>query len=282
MLYWDTKNGGGNNTIPTGTWDASTTANWNTDSAGSANPGQVVWTNGRTAVFSAGTTATGAFTVTISGTVSAAGVTSEEGTPTITGGTLSLTGATINTPSALTINSIIAGSVGLTKTGTNTLTLGGANTYTGVTTVSGGTLQAGANLNFSDGLNLGVGTTLALNDKSVSVGTLNITGNSIIDFGSGSSSLSVTTLNISAGATLTINNWVDAVDSFLASTFTGATSGVRGSGTSSQVIFNGFAGSSTLWAAGGQITPVPEPSAYGALLLGLVTGGYVWRRRKAA
>ena len=36
---------------------------------------------------------------------------------------------------------MLAGSVGLTKAGTATVTLSGANTYTGTTTVNGGTLD---------------------------------------------------------------------------------------------------------------------------------------------
>jgi len=54
---------------------------------------------------------------------------------------------------------------------------------------------------------------------------------------------------------------------------------VRGSGSASQVIFSGFSGG-TLWNRQGQITPVPEPSTYGALFLTLAAGAYVWRRRR--
>ncbi|MBS0346675.1 MAG: DUF4347 domain-containing protein [Proteobacteria bacterium] len=43
-----------------------------------------------------------------------------------------------------TISSVLAGSGGLTKTGAGTLTLSGANTYTGTTTVSAGGLTTGA------------------------------------------------------------------------------------------------------------------------------------------
>ena len=74
------------------------------------------------------------------------------------------------------------GSVGLTKIGTGTLTLSGANTYSGPTTVSGGTLQAGvasvAGVRGALGLNSAVtlantaGTTLNLNNFSTQIGSL--------------------------------------------------------------------------------------------------------------
>jgi len=69
-----------------------------------------------------------------------------------TGGTKTITSLT-GTPAILTINNssaydyggVIAGTgLGLTKSGSATQTLSGANTYTGTTTVSSGTLQIGA------------------------------------------------------------------------------------------------------------------------------------------
>jgi autotransporter-associated beta strand protein len=55
-----------------------------------------------------------------------------------------------------------SGTVAFTKIGTGTLTLSGANTYTGLTTVSAGTLAYGAN------------NVIATGDITVSGGTLNI------------------------------------------------------------------------------------------------------------
>ena len=53
---------------------------------------------------------------------------------------------TVNTAAASpsTYSGIITGGISLVKTGTEKLTLSGANTYTGTTTISGGTLQLGA------------------------------------------------------------------------------------------------------------------------------------------
>ena len=63
---------------------------------------------------------------------------------TTNGGTVQLGQYTLSAGGANTSTSfsgIVTGTGGLTKTGTGTLTLSGANTYTGTTTVSGGTLQ---------------------------------------------------------------------------------------------------------------------------------------------
>ncbi len=83
------------------------------------------------------------------------GTTVSEGTLQIGDGVLPLTAFTGNVVNnaALAFNQVlnttfggvISGSGSVTKLGTNTLTLTGANTYTGGTTVSAGTLQIGAN-----------------------------------------------------------------------------------------------------------------------------------------
>ncbi len=52
---------------------------------------------------------------------------------------------------ALVINGIVSGSGSLTKTGAGTLTLNGANIYTGNTTLSGGTVQIGNDSAFGTG-----------------------------------------------------------------------------------------------------------------------------------
>ena len=119
-VYWDSNdiNPGAGDT-PNGTWASSPF--WSTDPLGEAIP--VVWTAGDTAVFSAGTDAVNAYTVTGSGTsgapgVLAAGVIIEDGLVTFSGGTLGLgagfvtikAGAALSTDSSLRISSS-AGSV---------------------------------------------------------------------------------------------------------------------------------------------------------------------------
>jgi fibronectin-binding autotransporter adhesin len=148
-VYWDTNGAtAGAGTSPSATWStAGADKNWSTSSAGTAATAK--WVNGRIAVFSAGTDATGSYTVTVSGTVSTAGITVEEGDPTFSGGKITLSGSTpqisVNAGSTLTFNSQLSGTAGFTKSGSGILTLGStANAYTGATTVNAGTLLLGA------------------------------------------------------------------------------------------------------------------------------------------
>jgi autotransporter-associated beta strand protein len=141
VLLWDNNAG----TAPdgqdgTGTWDVLTTSNW----YDSAVPGNVTWDNAlnHTAVFGNGGTAG---TVTLATGVTAGGLTFDpvaSGNYLIAGSTLTLGGAapTITVNRDATINSAIAGSAGFTKAGAGTLTLGGANTFTGNVKVNGGAI----------------------------------------------------------------------------------------------------------------------------------------------
>jgi len=174
--FWDINGDtpGAGGTTPAGTWDAST-ANWSADSTGSSATSP--WTSGDTAVFSAGTDATGTFTVTVSGTQTAAGIRVEEGTVTLSGAGSSISldvagGGTIDVASGsvLTISSVIAGGANnqtLTKTGSGSLVLSAANTYTGLTTVSAGVLR----INNTSGLGTTAGGTVVLSGAALEVGT---------------------------------------------------------------------------------------------------------------
>ncbi|MBZ9942478.1 autotransporter-associated beta strand repeat-containing protein, partial [Mesorhizobium sp. BR1-1-13] len=143
--YWDV-NG---TTVGLGgaeTWNT-TTALWNNQTQ--AGP-MVVWDNAAfdNAVF-AGTAAI----VTIGAPITAGGLTFNVGGYTLNGGTLTLGGATptINAAvGATTINSVIAGTAGLTKSGGANLILTGNNTFSGGITLNGGVLEADDNAALGD------------------------------------------------------------------------------------------------------------------------------------
>ncbi|HVU18689.1 MAG TPA: autotransporter-associated beta strand repeat-containing protein [Candidatus Didemnitutus sp.] len=191
-VYWDTNNGtAGAGSTPTGTWSTSNSnKNWTTNSAGTSNS-LATWTNGNNAVFSAGTDAVNAYTVTVSGTVSVSGITIEEGTPTFTGGTINFSDTTpsfvVGTGLTSTINSVISGSNGFNKSGAGTVIFDStAKTYTGTTTVSAGTLQVNASnlINSTSALSVSSGATFQLNwSVNQTVGALS--GAGTVDFRTG-------------------------------------------------------------------------------------------------
>ena len=137
-LYWDTNGATSGLGLGDGAWDT-TTANWTTSSSGNIAP--VAWTNGSIARF----TYDGGITdsvVTLGSDISLVSLLTDYNPRAVTiegnGHQLTLTGAAQIAAGALgdlTINAIITGSSGLTKTGDYDLVLGAANTYTGVTTV---------------------------------------------------------------------------------------------------------------------------------------------------
>jgi autotransporter-associated beta strand protein len=90
--------------------------------------------------------------------------------------------------------SVIAGSGGITKLGSNTLVFNGANTYTGATVVNAGTLRAGAAAggrafgNLS-AMTIASGAVLDLNGFSQTIGSL--AGNGDVALGSGNATLTI-------------------------------------------------------------------------------------------
>ncbi len=103
-LYWDlngTLSGAG--TTPTGTWDTTLT-NWNILADGTGTV--AAWSSGSVARFSAGTDAINLFTVTLTGTHTAAGLFVEEGAVSFTGaGAISLGANSITVNSGTTLAS---------------------------------------------------------------------------------------------------------------------------------------------------------------------------------
>lgn len=277
-FYWDNNSTtAGAGTTPSATWSTAGGASnrkWNPNSAGTSST--VSYTSGSDAVFSAGSDATGNYTVTVSGTQNVSSILVEDGNPTFTSGTVNFSDTspdlTINTGRTLNFNSA------LTSTGNGGLNLGG-----------GGTLSLGSSTTLSGTLDLGVsgtaGTTLSLNNITLTLGTLNVTANSTIDFAGSVSTLNVTNLVIAAGVTLTITNWQSAVDYFSATNWTGAVANTIGSAPMNQVAFTGISSAFSGWTSAGEVRPMPEPSTYGMMLIG-VTGAFLgwrrWRRNSAA
>jgi autotransporter-associated beta strand protein len=72
---------------------------------------------------------------------------------TLEGGAPTITVNALATGRAATISATLAGSAGITKNGSGTLILSGANTNTGALTVSAGTLRLGATTGLGDGVN---------------------------------------------------------------------------------------------------------------------------------
>lgn len=271
-LYWDinAKTAGAGGATPAGTWSTSNaTKNWNVTAAGTTTNPQS-WTSGADAVFSAGTDATGAYTVTVSGTQNVSSITVQEGSPTLGTGTINFSDTSpdilVAAGSTLTFGTALTSS-------NNSLNLG-SSTFTGTTVFSADTTLSGT-------VTL-AGGTLSLASASYSFGTLNVTGSSTIDF-AGATTLALTNLTISSGVTLTIQNWTQASDYFFTANWGGVTQDVydnAGALPVSQVVFSGFGANQTGWDSyDNQIRPnVTEPSIYGALLLGALTAFFACRR----
>ena len=203
--YWDMNGAtaGAGGATPNGIWSTSGVANWNIASDGT---GTVYnWFSDNDAVFGAGTDATGSYTVTLGGAISVGNLTFQDGFVTITGNTLTFNrsgGSTVDVASGLTgtINSVIAGNVAFAKTGAGTLTLTGANTYTGRTSINAGTLRVNTLANRSSASALGAPTTVT--NATINIGS-STTGATLAYTGTGSSTDRVINLaGTTGGATL--------------------------------------------------------------------------------
>ena len=169
-IYWDINSttAGAGGTTPSGNWDGAT-ANWNTDSTGGAGGALSATTSsgtsGTIAVFSAGTDATGDYTVTVSGTQNASGLLVEDGNVTLSGGTIVVdqgdNGTTIGASNGhnLIINSTLnaphATYAFALKASTGNLTLNAANNITGYISMG---LNANGRLNLGNAGALGTGS----------------------------------------------------------------------------------------------------------------------------
>ena len=114
-LYWDLDSvvPGAGGEAPAGTWDAGGFV-WN-DAADGGVGNPTSWIAGSTAVFSAGTNASGTFTIDVQGPHAAAGLIFEEGIVTLNNTQIDLSGAQIDvsTGASAIINTSLTGASGL-------------------------------------------------------------------------------------------------------------------------------------------------------------------------
>jgi fibronectin-binding autotransporter adhesin len=129
--FWDTNGdtAGAGGATPSGTWGIDSF--WSNSPAGDEATG--AWAPGEAAIFSAGSDATGAYTVTVDGTQSIGGLAFKNGTPLLTGGTLSMSSnsyAFVADGLTATVASNLADDGNarlLARTGLGTLVLSGDN-----------------------------------------------------------------------------------------------------------------------------------------------------------
>jgi len=185
VLYWDNN---GTGTPSSGTWDTPS-SDWATSSTLTSSPG--VWNTADAAGFCAGSTSAGTITISVNSMIALAGFFNGDlGQPgcnlTLSGsGSLSmdsgLQGCDTTSGSTTTVSVPIAGSGGVQSEGAGTLTLSGANTYSGGTTVTAGTLQisGGGTLGSTSGALKVTGGTLDLGGTSQTAGAVTISGGTI-------------------------------------------------------------------------------------------------------
>jgi fibronectin-binding autotransporter adhesin len=280
--------------------------------SGSVNAGTAAVTVGGsgTTNFSGSQVNASALSVTGSGNVNASSTVSvgSSGAVTLSGaGTTTLSGAQL-TAGAITVSgggtqnfNTQIGATSFVRSGTGTTTFGGTgNNYFntvevdggtlllnkssgtaisgGTVTVIGGTLSFGASNQLASWTNvtLGASSTVLLNNTSQTLSSLDVTGNSLIDFGSGGSILSVSSLVLASSAYLSVINWAGTVDSFFSQVNPGTSN-------LSHISVNGSSG--TTWDPYTHVispaSPVPEPSTYGAMLMSGVFGMLAWRKFRA-
>ncbi len=199
QYYWNAPNGGA------GSWDTTTTI-WSLDNLTNTNS----WNNsaGDDAILNGFYTTTSTIAVDAGG-ISVHNITNNDAASgtvrasyNLTGGTLTLVGdsPTIDTPGWLAINSVIAGTSGLIKTGTSYLDTYGANTYSGTTVLKAG-LTSGQN-------DLAFGTSTVMIESGATMRTWAQTrtyNNDFIASGTGFDGLGAMQLRMSGSWTLNGN-----------------------------------------------------------------------------
>ncbi len=202
--FWDINGSGAGSsggTTAAGNWDD---ANWSVYDTGSGMLSNSFWVDGNTPVFAAGTNATGAYSVQLTGgfTYTVAGMRFEEGTVTLAPNgfdpaTIVLGSSTVDISSGAAgiVGVHVDGTSGLTKTGSGTLTLATSNTFTGGVTISAGTLGISADNNLGNASN-----SISLNSGTLSV-TETFSSARNVSLASGVTS----SLSVASGKTLTLS-----------------------------------------------------------------------------
>ena len=243
----------------------------------------------------AGLVATGAGGGTWNGTVTLSGSTSGNGNSEFTNvtgnGPLTVLGIVNGsfTSGGLTLRGdnakVSIGSTPITKTDPGTWKITSSGNTWGTTTVSMGTLVIGAsdalpttsNLSMAASTKLDLGGSYSLGGSRT--GTLSLTGNATIDFGTAGTAQSLVfgdSHSASWGSfTLTINNWQQGTDILRF----GTTSAGLTSGQLANINFTGYTGAQI--DSSGYVTAVPEPATWALLAFSLTTV-VVLRRRKSA
>ncbi len=223
---------------------------------------------------------------------------------------LTNTASTIQVASGQTFtnNGVVSGSGDLTKTGSGTVVVAAAGTYTGSTRITAGSVVAAAGsgeaFGATNALSIEAGATFVLGasnqinnaapitlagGKFVNAGfsegsasaagmsTLNLTGNSIIDFGTGPvGTLTFTAFN-PLGNSLTINNWTGTENTIGTASTDRLIFGSDPSASLTQFLFTGYTGAVALNLGNGfyEVTPliVPVPEVDPALVVSLFCAG---------
>ena len=195
--YWDINGAtaGAGGPTPSGTWQAGGTT-LSTDSTGATATGTVTTTTADRVFFSAGTNATGSYTVTVSGTQNIGRLTFQEGTVSVSGGTINfgaVSGLIDGDATPDSISSVIAGTGGLRFSG-GTVTLNGAsaNTYTGTTQVGGSGLAQASVILAAPGGN-------AISGNLLQIGGGNYTSAGFVTLGAANQINDTATVTMSSG-----------------------------------------------------------------------------------
>ncbi|NKJ22376.1 autotransporter-associated beta strand repeat-containing protein [Dyella sp. SG609] len=226
--YWDV-NGGSNGSGGTGDWEL-VSPYWNAANDGVAGP-FYSWNNTAldNAIF-AGT----AGIVTLKAPITVNTLTFNVAGYGINGGTLTLAGTTPGVSGSATINSVIAGTAGLAKSGSGALALNGANTFSGGINITGGSISVTNDAALgvaSNGITMANGAGLsASGGQLASTRVVTLTGGTVVLTGNGVGYARFTgTGNVNAGSGVVMGNAASNYDG-VTNFYTGGTYGITSVG----------------------------------------------------